>query len=200
MKFLQSPLFAAVLGAVLFLLTSAFLTSQGITNAERGTLNAEPEQQANLTGPSWEFFNPELDQLVGDLKAERDALASRHKQLDEFAARLHAERAELDEALKNIQRIEQQVDRDVFRIKEEEAGNLKRLAKMYAAMEPAGAARILRELDDVVLVKLLTLMKEPEAAPVLEAFARLGEVETKRAALISEHLRSNASGKPAARP
>jgi flagellar motility protein MotE (MotC chaperone) len=198
MKFLQSPLFAAVLGAVLFLLTSAFFTTQGLTNVERGTQNAELDQP-NLTGPSWEFFNPELDQLLGDLKAEREAVAGRHKQLDDFAARLRAERAELDEALKNIKKIQQQVDRDVFRIKEDEAGNLKKLAKMYAAMEPAGAARILRELDDVVLVKLFALMKEPEAAPVLEAFARLGEPEIKRAALISEHLRANPPAKGGAK-
>jgi flagellar motility protein MotE (MotC chaperone) len=195
MKVLQSPLFAAVLGGLLFLLTSAFLTTQGLTNAERGTQNAKLEQPANVAGPSWEFFNPELDQLLADLKAERLSQDSRHKQLDEFAARLRAERAELDDALRNIKKLQQQVDRDVFRIREQEAGNLKKLAKMYAAMEPASAARILRELDDVVLVKIFTLLKEAEAAAVLEAFARLGEPETKRAALISEHLRSTGGAK-----
>jgi flagellar motility protein MotE (MotC chaperone) len=197
MKVLQSPLFAAVLGGLLFLLTSAFLTTQGLTDADHGIPHGgtQPESQANVAGPSWEFFNPELDQLLGDLKNERLSLDSRQKQLDEFAARLRAERAELDDALRNIKKLQQQVDRDVFRIKEQEAPNLKKLAKMYAAMEPAGAARILRELDDVVLVKIFTLLKEPEAAAVLEALARLGEPETKRAALISEHLRSTGGAK-----
>ncbi len=196
MKFLQSKLFAAILGVLLFLLTSAFLTTSGLKPV--AGLDDGHEDHAITKGPSWTFFNPELDQIVAELKAERDALSVREKQMGELAARLKAERAELDAGLSNVRKLQQQVDRDVFRIKEDEAGNLKKLAKMYAAMEPAGAARILRELEDVIVVKILTLMKEPEAAVVLDSFARLGDAETKRAAGISESLRSAASTKTAA--
>jgi flagellar motility protein MotE (MotC chaperone) len=199
MKFLQSPFFAAVLGGVLFLLTSAFLTTQGIATATHGDEAAEGSAHANTKGPSWDFFNPELDHIIADLKSERDALETREKQLDALATRLKAERAELDEALNSIKKIQQQVDRDVFRIKEEEAGNLKKLAKMYSAMDPASAARILRELDDAIVVKILTLVKEPETALILQSLARMGEAETRRAAGISEHLRANTSAKPSAK-
>jgi flagellar motility protein MotE (MotC chaperone) len=198
MKFLQSPLFAAILGGVLFLLTSAFLTTQGIATAPLADDGTDSAARPNLKGPSWDFFNPELDEVVADLRSERDSLTAREKQLNELATRLKAERAELDDALKGMKKIQQQVDRDLFRIKEDEAGNLKRLAKMYSAMEPASAARILRELDDVIIVKILTLMKEPETALILESFSRLGEAETKRAAAISENLRSTVSAKPSA--
>lgn len=195
MKFLQSKLFAAFLGSSLFMLTTALLTIGGLAppNAERETPIAEL-----AAGPSWSFFNPELDQFVAELQAEKDAAAAKQQQLNELAARLRAERAELDEALKAIKKIQAQVDRDVFRIKEDEAGNLKKLAKMYAAMEPASAARILRELDDAVIVKSLALMKEPEAALVLEAFSKLGDAQTQRAAALAEHLRAAVSNKPAA--
>jgi flagellar motility protein MotE (MotC chaperone) len=198
MKFILSPLFAAILGGVLFLLTSAFLTTKGVANAPHSGGHAEVADAANTKGPSWDFFNPELDQIVADLKSERDALTAREKQLAELEARVRAERAELDNALKDIKKIQQQVDRDIFRIKEEEAGNLKKLAKMYSAMEPAGAAKILRELDDAVVVKVMTLLKEPEAALILESFARMGEAETRRAATLSEHLRATASAKSSA--
>jgi flagellar motility protein MotE (MotC chaperone) len=196
MKFLQSPLFAAVLGGVLFLLTSAFLTTQGVATAAHG--DEEPAARANIKGASWDFFNPELDQVIADLKSERDTLATREKQLNELATRLKAERAELDDAVKGIKKIQEQVDKNLFRIKEDEAGNLKKLAKMYTAMEPASAARILRELDDIIVVKILTLVKEPETALILESLARMGEAETKRAAAISENLRSAISTKPSA--
>jgi len=195
MKFIQSPLFAAILGGVLFLLTSAFLTTKGVANAPHSGGHAEAVDDANTKGPSWDFFNPELDQIVADLKSERDALTAREKQVSELEARVRSERAELDEALKSIKKLQQQVDRDVFRIKEDEAGNLKRLAKMYSAMEPSGAAKILRELDDIVLVKILTQLKEADTAQILEALARMGEAETKRAASLSEHLRANAPAK-----
>jgi flagellar motility protein MotE (MotC chaperone) len=197
MKFLQSKLFAAVLGSTLFMLTTAFLTTSGLAPAPHHD-GEEGEHGANTKGPSWSFFNPELDQIIAELKAEKDAAEAKEKQLNELAARLRAERAELDEALKGIKKIQSQVDRDVFRIKEDEAGNLKRLAKMYAAMEPASAAKILRELDDAIVVKTLTLMKEPETALVLEAFSKLGEAETKRAAALAENLRAAAPNKPSA--
>ena len=90
------------------------------------------------------------------------------------------------------------MDKNLFRIKEDEAGNLKKLAKMYTAMEPASAARILRELDDTIVVKILTLVKEPETALILESLSRMGEAETRRAAAISENLRSAVSTKPSA--
>ena len=67
MKFIQSPVFAAILGGVLFLLTSAFLTTQGVASASHNDDSADEEQQANVKGPSWEFFNPELDQLVVEI-------------------------------------------------------------------------------------------------------------------------------------
>jgi len=196
MKFLQSPLFAAVLGGVLFLLTSAFLRTHELATASHG--DEEPAVHANTKGASWDFFNPELDQVVADLKSERDTMANREKQLNELATRLKAERAELDEELKGIKKIQEQVDKNLFRIKEDEAGNLKKLAKMYTAMEPASAAKILRELDDSIVVKILTLIKEPETALILESLSRMGEAETRRAAAISESLRSAVSNKPSA--
>ena len=198
MRFLQSKLFAAVLGSTLFMLTTAFLTTSGLAPAPHHEGEEEGEHGANTKGPSWSFFNPELDQIIAELKSEKDAAVAKEKQLNELAARLRAERAELDEALKGIKKIQSQVDRDVFRIKEDETGNLKRLAKMYASMEPASAAKILRELDDVIVVKTLTLMKEPETALVLEAFSKLGEAETKRAAALADNLRSAAPNKPSA--
>lgn len=204
MKLIQSPIFAAILGGVLFLMTSAFLTTSGVTAAAHAEALAAEEHEdpnkPNTTGPSWAFFNPEMDQIVSELKSERESLSAKEKQLNELAARVRSERAELEEAVKSIKKIQLQVDRDVFRIKDDEAANLKKLAKMYSSMEPASAAKILRELDDVVVVKILTIMKEGETALILEGLSRLGAEETKRAAAISENLRASAASTAAKAP
>jgi flagellar motility protein MotE (MotC chaperone) len=200
MKFLQSTFFASVLGSVIFLGTSAALTIKGVASA---MADAPPENSgpvADTKGPSWSFFNPELDQIVADLRTEREAIAIKEKKLEELASRIRAERAELDEKLRSVGQLQQQVDRNVIQIKADEAGNLKRLSKMYAAMEPPGAARILREVEDSVVVKVMTLMKEPETAQILEALARMGDAETKRAAGIAETLRVAISAKASAKP
>lgn len=200
MRFIQSTFFASILGALLFLGTSAMLTIRGVASIPMHPVEEDHGPVADTKGPSWSFFNPEMDQIMADLKAERDAIASRERQLGELEARVRAEKAELEEAVKAVKRMQEMVDRSVIQIKEDEMGNLKRLAKMYAAMEPAGAARILKEIDDSVTVKIMTLMKEPETAAILEAFARLGEPETKRAATIAENLRVAVNAKANAKP
>ena len=197
MQFLQSTFFASLLGSLIFLGTSALLTIKGVASI---TVHANEEIHGPIPdtkGPSWSFFNPEMDQIIADLRIEKEAMAAKEKQLTEMANRVKAEKAELDEAVRGIKRVQEMVDRSIIQIKEDEAANLKRLAKMYATMEPPGAARILREIDDAIIVKILTLMKEPETAAILEAFARTGDPETKRAAAIAETLRIVASNKPA---
>ena len=77
----------------------------------------------------------------------------------------------------------------VVRVTDEEAVNLKRLSKVYATMSPAGAARILKEMEDEQIVKILALMKEAETAPILEGFGQGDKQDAKRAALISNRLR-----------
>jgi flagellar motility protein MotE (MotC chaperone) len=86
------------------------------------------------------------------------------------------------------------------RIPEEETANLKKLGKTYATMSPEGAATIFKQMEDDQVVKILVFMKEGETAPVLESFARLGETEAKRAAVISERLRTSIPPRPAAKP
>jgi flagellar motility protein MotE (MotC chaperone) len=187
MAFLQSKLFAAILGVLLFLLTTAFLIPKELaSNLPRDGRGDHP---SGTRGPSWTFFNPELDRMIAELQSEKDRVAAKEKQLGELEVRLKAERSELDEATRRIGKLQQEVSRDFLRIKEDEAVNLKKLARMYATMEPASAARIMRELDDTVVVKIMTLMKEGESAPILDTLSKMGEAETRRAAKISENLR-----------
>ncbi len=200
MKMLQSPVVAAIIGGILFLVTSAVLTTKGIPPMVHASEPTEHEPEPVINGPSWDFFNPEMDQIIEELKTERAAIATKEKQLAELAARLKAEKAELDDEVKKIRAMQARVDRDVTSIKEDEADNLKKLAKMYSSMEPPGAAKILRELDDAVVVKILKLMKEAEKGLVLEAFSRLGADETKRAATLFEALRATSAKTPPATP
>ena len=142
-----------------------------------------------FTGPSWEFTNPEADQLITELKAEKGALALRTQQLDELAARLNAERLELAAATQTVRQLQDEFDKSVVAVQDQEVPNLKKLAKVYAAMSSEGAARILREMEDEQVVKILALMKESESAPILENLGQGTKDEPKRAALLSNRLR-----------
>jgi flagellar motility protein MotE (MotC chaperone) len=182
-KILQSGWFCALIGG---------LSYWGVTVAVWRTpvipRSAFPGVTEALK-PSWEFSNPELDQLIADLRAQKAALAAREQQLNELAIRLKAEREEIGVVTQSVARLQAEFDRNVVRVKDEEVANLKKLAKMYAAMTPEGAANILKELPDDDMVRIFSFMKDSETAPILELLAGQGPEQAKRGARITERLR-----------
>ena len=136
-----------------------------------------------------QYQNPEADQLVGELKEEKKKLDDREQQLNELATRLDTERGEISNATQSVQQLQADFDKNVLRVKDEETANLKKLAKVYSAMTPDGAALILADLDDTQVAKIMIFMKEDAAAAILESFSKKGDAEAKRAANLSERLR-----------
>ena len=181
MKFLQAPITAMLLGGLSFLFTMFALIQQPLAESARPREHTEEEKVADF----WERHDPEVDQLLQELKNEKALLAKRGAELKELEARLAAERAELNQVTQRVAQVQQEFDQTVIRIKEEETPNLKKLVKMYMTMSPEGASAIFRELDDEVIVKLLVLMKEDQSAPLLEAMTRQGEEQAKRAASLA---------------
>lgn len=140
-------------------------------------------------GPSWNFNNPEADQLIAELKIEKKSVAMREKQLDELAARLQSERAELGQVTQSVRQLQSEFDKSVLRVKDEEVVNLKKLAKVYADMAPETAAAVLSEMDNEAIVRILLFLKENETAAILEALAKKGQAEARRTAELSEQVR-----------
>ena len=199
MNILQSSWLSVVLGGALylgmtgFLLRPANLLKQGIQARSGG-------DTASASSASWEFFNPEIDRLIAELRKEKAAVQQREQELNDLAARLEAERAEITVVTQTVSRLQKEFDRNVVRVQEQEVANIKKLAKMYAAMDSTGAATIFKQMDDDQVVKIMMYMKEGETAPILEGLARLSETEAKRAALISDRLRTAIVPKTPAKP
>lgn len=191
MKFLQAPLTAMLLGGLSFLLTMFALVQKPLVNSTKPQIHTEEEKVAGF----WERHDPEVDQLLQEIKTERETLAKRAAELRELEARLNAERSEINQVTQRVAQLQQEFDQNIIRIKEEETPNLKKLAKMYTTMSPEGASAIMRELDDQVVVKVMSFMKEDQSAPLLDAMAREGEAQAKRAAGISEALRKTTTEK-----
>jgi len=181
-KVIQSGGFSMFLGGILYLVTTAVLWPKHVET---------PHAEAHMPGGEVPiaFVNPEMDELMAELRVQREALASRESQLKAWEARLQAERSELTIVTQMVSRAQSEFDKSVLKIRADESANLKRLTKTYADMSPQAATSILKNQDDQVFAKVLTLMKEPEVAGILEQLAKLGEPEAKRAALIAERLR-----------
>jgi flagellar motility protein MotE (MotC chaperone) len=188
-QLLQNKWVAVALGVVTYALTTWFAL-QGQRKAIGGGMAPAAKVAGHAaSGPSWTFENPEMTQLILELKDQREALRLRASQLDELEARLKAERQEIYAVTQSVHQLRIDLDAMVTRITAEEAVNLKKLVKVYATMTPEGAARILKEMPDEQVVKLLALMREAESARILEAMAQGTRNEPHRVALLSDRLR-----------
>jgi flagellar motility protein MotE (MotC chaperone) len=139
--------------------------------------------------PSWDFNNPEADQLMGELKTEKKNMEQRQQQLDDLASRLNTERAELAQVIQSVRQLQSDFDKAVLRVKDDEAGNLKKLAKVYAAMSPDAAANVMEQLDNPAIVKIMLYLKDSETAAILEAMSKKNDEAARRTAQISEQIR-----------
>lgn len=197
MKFLTSSWLVILLGSVTYLGTTAVLVIKAkddivpkpVVKAEGDAHGEEAKPIAVVRGPSWEFVNPDLDEMIAELKQQKADLEVEKKSLREFSDRIQTERQELIQMTQQVHRIQKEIEAAIIRVRDEETPNLKRLAKTYSEMTPEGAATVMKGLDDISLVKVLLIMKETSAAPILEDIAKKSDADAKRMALVSERLR-----------
>ena len=187
-KLLTSPWTTALVSVIAYLgATVAFWKTP--TPPSSPTLTKSAAAREKRAGPSWDFTNPEADQLIAELKTEKKSLGKKEQELNDLMLRLQAERSELNLVTQSVRQLQLDFDQNVLRISEEETANLKKLAKVYAAMEPANAAKVFEEMDDTSIIKIMVFMKDMETAAIWEAMAKKGQPEAKRAALLSDRLR-----------
>ena len=189
MKILQNPLVASIVGLILYVVVTAAVWKAPARVMEGDPAQDEIVAKAKEAVPSWEFQSQEADQLITELRDEKAALAKREKDLNDLAERLRAERLEINVVTQAVYQLQAQVEASIVRIKAEEATNIKKLSRTYAAMSPEGAAPILKEMEEATLIKILALMKETESAPIFEAMSKLGPADAKRVAKVTERLR-----------
>ncbi len=188
MKMLTANWMVLVVSAILYLASVVlFLKVPAMPHAETGMIkNAFPPLPFV---PSWEFSNPEAEQLISELKTEKKTLSTKEQQIMELTQRLQTERAELIQATQMVAQLQAEFDKNALKVKDDETVNLKKLAKTYGVMAPESAATILEQLEDSAMVKIMLFMKNDENGAILEALSKKGAPFAKRAAEISERLR-----------
>ena len=211
MKSIAIPLVGSLIGALLYLAVTAVLILKGYkppapppakvaTVEELVAIHGAPlagkhADELNGTTPSWKYYNTDVEFLIEYLKQTSNSFRIRQKDLDELGQRLTAERAELASVTQSVARLRDDIDRQVIRIQDDEAINLKRLAKTYAGMEPSSVAKVFVELDEKLVVKVMSQMKDDQNASILDALAKTNAQGAKLAAALSDKLRLVPTGK-----
>jgi flagellar motility protein MotE (MotC chaperone) len=206
MNKLASPLVVAVLGLVMGLGTGlfTFYRAAGIALDHAIKLVPHKDQVVNEERErGWNFWTIEIEELSNELKGEKDRMRQQRDQLDRREAQLASERQELNKVRAEIEGIRQEIATKVVEINADETKNIRSLAQTYTNLTPKAAVAIIRELDDALVVKILSVMKPETVAPIFEEMSRTAGPDgllARRAALLSDRLRLIKSAKTASSP
>lgn len=200
-KLAQNPAFVAVLGLVFGLAAGLgwFWRAGEILVTQAAAVRAASVKTQKAQG--WDFWTIEIDNLASELKGEKERLRKQAEQLDLRAARLSAEQQELNKIRAELERMRKEISDRVVEINADEAKNLKTLATTYSNLSPRAAVAIIKELDDMTAVKILSLMKPDTVSPIFEEMSRTATTDgtlARRVAVLSEKLRLMKASKPAA--
>ena len=211
MKPIAIPLIGSLIGGLLYLAVTAALILKGYKPpapppakvakvVEKDGVSGAPlagktADELNGTTQSWNYYNGDIEFLITYLKETSNLFRIRQKDLDELGQRLAAERAELASVTQSVARLRDDIDKQVIRIQDDEIINVKRLAKTYAGMDPSSAAKVFAELDEKLVVKVMSQMKDDQNAAILDALAKTNAQGAKLAAALSDKLRLVSTGK-----
>ncbi len=195
MKLIKSPWVASIIGMILYLLITAVTMKAAVkknasTSVETSEEpHAEEADSGHGTMPAWTANSTDVDQMIKELRLEKETLKIRAKQLQDLEARLQSDRQEMNQMTQAVGRMQKEFEAAITKVGEEETANLKRLAKTYSLMTPESAAQVFKQLEETSLVKVLMFMKDSQVSAILDRLAKEGESEAKRVASISERLR-----------
>lgn len=206
MKKLANPIVAAVLGIILGLATGLYTFYRTANVAVEHAMKMIPHKDKLVQDErarGWNFWTIEIEQLANELKEERERVRKQTEQLERREAQLVAERKELNKVRTEIEGLRQEIATKVVEIGADEGKNIRSLAQTYTNLTPKAAVAIIKELDDAIVVKILSVMKPEIVAPIFEEMSKSASADAplaKRAATLSDRLRLIKSTKTAASP
>lgn len=140
-----------------------------------GLVQPAPLTASNSAGETVEYVGNEKAQKAG--QNERDLLSSiarRQKELDEREAairseeeRLLAVKKDIEKRIEELNAIHGRLEAFVSRIDEASGERVKKVARIYASMNPEEAASRIERLDEKTAVMILATISEKQAAKIL---------------------------------
>jgi len=192
MRLLNAPWFLALLALALVLGTQAVAFKiywKELFPPPKDILLVHRQDPSPL---HWSFSTEEIEALQRELESRLQKAKEKESFLANYEARLEADRAEVEDMMRNVEIMRDSLLQDVIRLEEAEQRNLKTLAKTYSELDAPATVNIFNELDDATVVKIMFFMKPDIVAEILEEMAtRQGAngALVRRAAKLSDMLR-----------
>ena len=136
----------------------AFAQSADLSTAEMKT--------ADLPSDPFDLTDEEID-ILQSLAARREALAERERALDARADLLQAAEVRVAEKIAALEALKQEIETLAAAQRAESRERIAGLVKIYTAMRPKEAARILADMEIPVVIPVLQAMPPRNAAAIL---------------------------------
>jgi flagellar motility protein MotE (MotC chaperone) len=206
MSKLANPIVAAVLAVVLGMGTGLFTFWRAAQVALDHAIKLVPHKDVvgeEQRERGWNFWTIEIENLANELKGERERIKKQSDSIEHREAQLAAERQELNKVRAEIEGLRAEIATKVTEINADELKNIRTLAQTYTNMTPPAAVAIIKEMDDGMVVKILSMMKPDVVAPIFEQMSHTPGPEgtlARRAAILSDRIRLMKSTKTASTP
>jgi len=134
---------------------------------------AEPAKPEPLT--VFSDSGQAVEQLIEALKNEKDLYATKTAELATRAEELKLQEDLLARLKTELQELQVRLDENIYRIDQNELGNMRRLSEVCSKMDAASAADSLMEMDKERAAQLLFMMNERRAAAIMDAAVAKGD-------------------------
>lgn len=175
-KLLESNLALVTIGSLLYLAVTF-----GIIMASVGTLKKMKPTQVDpnyiepvLEGPSWVYVNPDLDELILELKARKEHIKRKEEELKLWELQIHKEMANLRSITNWVQSFQMDLEESANTLTDTEESNIKRLLDLFKSLQPAQTALILEPMTDEKIAKIFRLLKPTDVGPIVQLWLAQG--------------------------
>lgn len=118
-----------------------------------------------------EDVSPAEMEVLKQLSSRREELDRRGKDLDTRASLIKVAEQRVDQKIKEMESLRQQLQSMVNKVSEGQQAQLDNLVKIYETMKPDEAARIFESLDMPTLLGVVLRMKPKSTAPIMAKMA-----------------------------
>ena len=192
-KLLTNPIVTLVVALVLGVSTGLGMFMQAakplITAARAARVKAV---EAKKPEAPWGFWTIEIENLASELKDQKAVVKKYEESLRLREERLNAERQEIAKQRDQLEAMRADIANRITAIQADEVKNLKALVATYSNLTPKATLTIFKEMDDTMVVKLLSLMKTDVVTPLFEEMSKQAATDpfvARRVATLTEKLR-----------
>ncbi len=169
------PILAAIIlgiatsaGVLMWRLPSITASSNPASSHAPSTVKTRITSQSK----DWDFYTTEIDNLVNELKTEREKYQKKAKDFDAVELRIATEKKELIRIRQEIEKMRAELTEKTTEMQGAEKSNVRNLSRTYSNMKPTQAVAIISEMTDANIVKILALMKPDVQARILAEMAK----------------------------